>query len=654
MKPSISPKALMPFILTTFLFFHFSTLKSQDFALDSLLVNFDEMKSPEKIDTLTKLAKHFYASNPDKAIEYGKLAIELAMKINDIDKQAYNLRNIGLALYNKGDRKKALEYHTNSYKLYEILGNKQKMFPVKSNIGLVYNKLGEYDKSIEVLLEAEKIYNALLTGDMDANTMIDAAVMFNIFGRTYLRIRNYSKCLYYYNKAQEIFIKLNLNADIATTYNDIGNVYFKRNSFDTAKIYYQKALALYESENDISGLANAYGSIGNIYWIYENYDSAAFWISKSLSNYKEVNNITGIAAMLNNLGGLYIYLEEYEKSEQMLNESLELARAIDSKIRVQQTLLALSDLHQATGDYKKSRDLLLQYSEMKDTIYDENSSRQIAEMQTKYETEKKEKELEIKTLKINSQQKLFYYIIAFVALAVVVAGLLFNRYKLKERAARTNLERKNLEVEKRLLRSQMNPHFIFNSLNSIRSYITLNEAKTAAMFLDKFARLMRLILDNSRESVVSLEDDISTLRLNLELEQNRFADKFDFEINVAPEIDPEMYYIPPMLAQPFVENAIKHGMAQKENKGLIKISYFREGDVVKCIVLDNGIGREASGRMQEKDGRKSLGSKLTEERLELLNEKMAGNISVQINDLKDGAGNAEGTEVVLYIPFEMD
>ncbi|MCD4747340.1 MAG: tetratricopeptide repeat protein [Bacteroidales bacterium] len=651
---SNSLRVQLLFVITIFFFFQLKTLKPQGFASDSLLANFDKMKSSEKIDTLTKLSKHFYASNPDMAINYGELAIELAKKTNNVDKQAYSLRNIGLALYMKGERKKALEYLTNSYKLYETLGNKQKILQLKNNIGMVYNKLGEYDKSIGALLEAEKIYNTLLTKDMDTSTLICAADIFSNLGSTYLRIRGFSKCLYYYDKAQEIYIKLNNNADIASTYNNIGNVYFRRNIFDTAKINYQKALAIYKSGNNLKGLAHVYCSIGNIYWSYENYDSAAYWISKSLSNYKKAKNISGIAAMLNNLGGLYIHLKEYEKSEQMLNESLELAKNIGSKIRIQQTFLALSDLYEAKGNYKKSRNYLLQYSEMKDTIYNENSSRQIAEMQTKYETEKKEKELEIKTLKLSNQQKFFYYIIAFIVLVVVVAGLLFNRYKLRQKAYKTNLEKQNLEVEKRLLRSQMNPHFIFNSLNSIRSYILGNEAKSAAMFLDKFANLMRSILDNSRKSFISLEDDIKSLRLNLELEKNRFKDKFDFEINLAPDIDPEMFYIPPMLIQPFVENAIKHGIAKKENIGLIKINYFREHDVIKCIVADNGIGREANTHIQKKNGWQSLGSKLTEERLELLNEKLAGNISIQINDLKDEDGLPEGTEVVLHIPFEKD
>ena len=644
-------KLILVLIITLY---SFELLLSQSLEADSLLKDYDKMKSSEKIDTLSNLSKYFYSSNPDRAIEYGKLAIELADKKKDIKKQAYNLRNIGLAFYIKGERKKALEYFTNSYKLYETLGNKKKMLLLKSNLGLVYTNLGEYDKSIEALLEAEKIFDGLPIEGLDPNTLISVADNFSHTGQAYLRIKNYSKSLYYHTKAMEIYDKLNSYDDVANTYNNIGNIYFRLDKFDTAKINYLKALKIYKDKNDLKGLAHVYGSIGNIYWIDENYDSATYWIKKSLSNYKKAKNITGIAAMLNNLGGLYIHLKEYEKSKQMLDESLELARAINSKIRIQQTLLAMSDLFEATGEYKKSRNYLLQYSQIKDTIYNENSSRQIAEMQTKYETEKKEKEIQIQSLKLKSRERIIIFIVVFILFIAVLVILLFNRFKLKQRNFQNELEKSNLEIEQKLLRSQMNPHFIFNSLNSIKSFIIENEPDSAEIYLGKFAKLMRYILDNSRESFIPVEDEINTLQLYMELERVRFSNKFDFNIKIEPEIDVERTYIPPMLIQPYVENSILHGITKKAEKGIINIELKKENNIIKCLIIDDGVGRKGSQKLKNQQKRKSLGMQLIKERLGLINKQMAETISVEIIDLKDEYGNATGTKVELNIPFEIE
>ena len=216
---------------------------------------------------------------------------------------------------------------------------------------------------------------------------------------------------------------------------------------------------------------------------------------------------------------------------------------------------------------------------------------------------------------------------------LVLAVLLFNRYKLKQKQVRIELEKKNIDIEQRLLRTQMNPHFIFNSLNSINSFITDNNSDSAQSFLSKFARLMRYILDNSRKSFVPVEDEIATLQLNMELEQLRFDNKFDFEIEVDEDIDPEFTYIPPMLIQPFVENAILHGLAGKKERGLIRVGFSANKELMHCFVEDNGIGREEAMEIKKKSGKathRSLGMQVTKERLEILNEKTTEEVLFQI------------------------
>jgi LytS/YehU family sensor histidine kinase len=173
---------------------------------------------------------------------------------------------------------------------------------------------------------------------------------------------------------------------------------------------------------------------------------------------------------------------------------------------------------------------------------------------------------------------------------------------------------------------------------------------------------MRYILENSRKTMVPLEDEVNTLKLNMELEQLRFDNKFDFRINVEDSIDEEYTYVPPMLVQPFIENAILHGLAGKEKDGIIKVDFRIKGKIMLCSVEDNGIGRKKAGEIKKANrqnlpaGRqgkhRSLGMQVTKERLDILAEKYNEDISFEIIDLYDNAGNSLGTRAVLRIPFE--
>ncbi|HYG40110.1 MAG TPA: histidine kinase, partial [Cytophagales bacterium] len=182
---------------------------------------------------------------------------------------------------------------------------------------------------------------------------------------------------------------------------------------------------------------------------------------------------------------------------------------------------------------------------------------------------------------------------------------------------------RNLELEQKLLRSQMNPHFIFNSLTSIQNYIYKEKPELAASYLGKFAKLMRLILENSRQEYIPFSKEIETLQLYLELQKVRFADKFDFQIVIDPLIDQDEVSIPPMFAQPFIENSLEHGIVHKSEQGQIKISFSLQDDYILFEVEDNGIGRAKAAQINKalKTGHHSYATTITEERLALIHEK---------------------------------
>jgi len=208
------------------------------------------------------------------------------------------------------------------------------------------------------------------------------------------------------------------------------------------------------------------------------------------------------------------------------------------------------------------------------------------------------------------------------------------------------------EVEMTALRAQMNPHFIFNSLNSINHFIIKNEKELASEYLTKFARLIRQVLQNSKEKLVSLEEELSALNLYVELEALRFKNRFDYSVNSS--INTSHYKIPPLLLQPYVENAIWHGLLHlNERKGELKIDLSEEDNELEIVIEDNGIGRKKSNEMKSKSAikKKSMGLKINSERLRLTEQMYSSQTSLKISDLSDAKGKAKGTKVVLKINY---
>ncbi len=232
-----------------------------------------------------------------------------------------------------------------------------------------------------------------------------------------------------------------------------------------------------------------------------------------------------------------------------------------------------------------------------------------------------------------------------------IAWLVYLRFKRREQ--RTTLLREIEDYKHKALSAQINPHFMFNALNSIQSYILKNDKKNANKYLSNFAKLMRLTLDNSLETQISLAQELEALELYMSLEAIRFSKKFEYEIQVAPEIDTTKTKIPSLLIQPFVENAIWHGIMHKaESNGKIWIRIKREGEMLQCEVEDNGIGRKKAAEIKKSSHRlkhKSAGMSITEKRLQLLNSLKKFKYNYQITDLyKDG--QPSGTKINFSIP----
>jgi len=255
------------------------------------------------------------------------------------------------------------------------------------------------------------------------------------------------------------------------------------------------------------------------------------------------------------------------------------------------------------------------------------------------------------TIKPPFWDTLLFKVLTAIGIVFLLAGLI--SYRLNRLQQKNSLARKIDQMKLQALRAQMNPHFIFNSLNSIQHFINANEPREANRYLSKFAKLMRLMLDNSRRDAIPLDDDVAALQLYLELEVLRFEDAFEYQIELNSEIDRQDIEVPPMLIQPFVENAILHAFTGLKKKGKISIKFDLEDSHIKCIVQDNGIGRQEARKIKEKSKKRfhrSSGIHIIEDRLNTLNEYHKEQLVVHVEDLYDN-GTPSGTRVLIRIPI---
>jgi hypothetical protein len=248
----------------------------------------------------------------------------------------------------------------------------------------------------------------------------------------------------------------------------------------------------------------------------------------------------------------------------------------------------------------------------------------------------------------------FWLLLTGGAVLILAAAIVFRirQIKFRERVeseAQVAMARNELKA----LRAQMNPHFVFNSLNSIQHFILTNKSIDAGKYLNKFARLMRVILNNSEKSLITLQEEIEYLQLYLGLEEMRFENKFTWKITVDPKVDADYFEIPAMLLQPYIENAILHGLTPKKETGHLEVSIRLQANTLVCSIQDDGIGREKARELRQLSMRKdhrSLGMKITHDRLELINRLHGSQLSLTITDLYDNDRKPAGTRVDIFIP----
>ncbi|WP_417350542.1 tetratricopeptide repeat protein [Flavobacterium alkalisoli] len=636
------------------------TCFSQNKVLDSLLTELEKADTDaKKVELLNAVGAEYIENDPATMMQYAEKALKLAQqkKLKKGEGEAwFNMGNANIMLSNYS---KALKSFTSAQDIFEQLfaedvsdKNEIKGYLAKTygSIGIVCSEQNNYAKALEYYFKALKIYK-------EAKQQQIVFRLYNNIGIVYKTQGEYTKALEYFNKTLEI--QKELNDDTAgTTITNIGNIYLLQNKNKEAFASYQEAINIFERFNSKRGLGELYNSLGNYYEKTGDKAKAEEYYNKGLEVFEGVGEKYGASASLGFLGDLYAGQGKTKQAVEFLNKSSAFAQEIGVLEQVKTSEKSLSDLYEKQGDYKLALLHYKKFEEAKDSIVNAENIKNIVREEMNYEMERKaelqkiesEKKQAIYNEEVKRHNQQMFFVVLFILLMFGVVFLVSNRRQLKKTLT---LQKELAEYEQKALHLQMNPHFVFNCLGSISSFIVQNGTDSAIKYLSKFSKLMRLTLEYSKESLIPIDKEIEGLQNYLELEQLRFNKLFDFSIVKDSHIEDDMA-IPPLLLQPFIENAIIHGLVPKKEKGIIHVDFALNGDKLVCTVTDNGIGFTKSKELKENSVtvHKSMALEITRKRLEVIQAFTSKTSKVEINDVIDENGETAGTKIVLNLPIQ--
>jgi tetratricopeptide (TPR) repeat protein len=433
----------------------------------------------------------------------------------------------------------------------------------------------------------------------------------------------------------------------------LGSLKIERSrDFKLADSLLKESYALSSAIGDTAILARSLANIGYNYYLEREFSLGIETYKNCLKYAIAADDISLIANIYGNMGTIYRDMGDRERSVKFYTKAIDYATKIHDWYNLYWIYQDMSKMYLIAKDTANAFKNYILFKKYSDSTIIKNRNRWISESSIKYKVDTQQKEVQLLSLKLKNQRTLSLAFGILVPLALAVGLLLWRGTKLKNKRRISEMNRQISEIQQANLRQQMNPHFIFNTLNSIQYYMYQHDKLATNNYLTKFSNLMRKVLENSQHTYIPLTDELNALTLYLELESIRFKDKFDYEIIVDEEIDPLMYKVPTMLIQPYVENSICHGLMPMETKGKVKIDIKLVNDYLTCTIEDNGVGRDAAReRKTEKEGNhNSLGTRIASSRLELVNALYGSCLKTTYTDLKDPDGRPAGTRVEMQIP----
>lgn len=634
------------------------TLFAQNKTIDSLLLVLKKTSNDiDKANTLNSLSDNYKVSDAKKMFLYGNQALVLAKKINFKIAEGNALLNIGNSKIIEGDYNLALDNFQKAQELFEKeipTPNTQKdidlgLAKAYGSIGIVLSEQSNYSKSLHYYLKSVKIYEKL-------KDYLRCSKLYNNIGIIYKSEKSDFKALEFFSKAEKIQLSLK-DENIAITQTNIANIYLNQNNIDKAQSYYNLAKISLEKYPNPRALGEWYNNKGLFFRKQKNNTEAILNWGKAIEAFSEIDDKFGKSDTYFYLGELYYDSSNFDQALLNINKSLQLGTELNVLELVMKCQKMLSNIYLKKGNTSLAFNYLQKYTSTKDSLINEENIRKSVELSMNYEFDKKElvqkEENDKKELILKEDAKNFKLKVGFIGLILLlifgIVFLIYNRNQLKKTLT---LQKELAEYEQKALHLQMNPHFVFNCLGSISSFIVQNGTDSAIKYLAKFSKLMRLTLEYSKESLIPIDKEIESLQNYLELEQLRFNNKFDFTISKSNDIEDDVV-LPPLLLQPFVENAIIHGVIPKKDKGEITISFTIQNESLLCIIQDNGIGINQSKINKENSvlAHKSMAIDIIKKRLERIASSTAKRSSIKIEEVNDN-NEVSGTKVILQLPLQ--
>lgn len=581
------------YLLTSFL--SFSQTKELD-SLEHLIATYKQEDSTY-IDLRLKYSarKMFLTPNDSSWMDYNLKTLEVSERLGYPKGKALAYNNLGIIQhYFLSDPLKALDYYQKGYAIIEDQAQfKKYLVGMLTNIGLIHYEQQDYSKAL-------KSFKTLL---------------------------NYPE-----NKANTLF--------------NIANIFGEQQELDSAVYYYKDAIMETNKINNPILLANIKSNLGLIQTNAGDLEQGLKHTIESLDLIEQHNlNILEVSAYVN-AAEVYLKNNDIEKAEFYATNSLMLNEALNNLATEKSALGTLANVYSQKEDYKNALDTYKKYVILRDSLINADRKLEISRKEIQYQADKDRAVAEIEIERQKSIKNASIIGGSGLAAATLIGFILYRRkQEAVSKSKEAEFNAKVSDTELKALRSQMNPHFIFNSLNSIGDYMLKNDTQSASDYLSKFAKLMRLTLENSEKKEILLSEDISLLKTYMDIERKRFQDRFNYTISVDDTIDAEDILVPPMILQPFIENSIIHGLSQQDESGFITISFKANDNMLICSVDDNGVGR--SQNHTNNFQKKSMGMAITKSRIEIINKQRQTHGDVKIID------KTKGTRIEVSLPMQM-
>ncbi|MBL7872314.1 MAG: histidine kinase [Cyclobacteriaceae bacterium] len=611
--------------------------------------SYKSLKSRSSIASIEHLlseADKLKIANPTQALANVQEALGMSLAQKDVlnESKCYLLLgeiNEGISEWNL-----ALNNYEKAYQ--KLSNNYSKTTEYKNTLrGLsaMYVKLGNHQQALYYIQETLKLP---LSNTETAERQLDIS-------EVYYQMGNYTEAL----KAVE-GIKINSKVRNESLEGKIQNqkakIYARTNEVDRANDFYQSSQRNLRAAGNAApkkeaeqALQDTKEEISSSLREQKRYDDDITLRNQSIDFNLESNNLSGVSKDKIELSKSLAAKGETSNAIRELEEAAIIADTINNPKEQANAYLNLADLYEknnqpdkAISTYKKFSTAVAQSEIQNQTLQEERA--QLIKKQSEIEEQSSliamGQQQEQTTLQ--RQRLLIYGLLLIIVIVVVTSYFIFKNAQESKRA--------NQLLALKSLRGQMNPHFIFNALNSVNQFISQNDERAANKFLSEFSRLMRLVLENSQEDFISLQKEEEIISLYVKLEHYRFRDKFDYTISIDDDINKENMELPPMLIQPYIENAVWHGLRYKEGKGQLDIHIGKSSQGLKVEITDNGIGRKKSTELKTENQKKhnSTGLKNIEERLLILNTVYKTNYQVQVKDLPLDSG----TSVTIRIPIK--